>query len=250
MAAPREPGDRSGGTPMQNETSAYLARLSTSPTRAYRLALNGFIYEMKRASLLTAMKTCKVLAGPSQADSILDVINASYDGAIVGTLTHTAYKGLSGFTASNRFTFGVNYSTLFASDAFMSCVVGTFGGGTGDLITQSTGSNTPGGFNIGSSLLRPGGLTASGVSVGPSGEGFVAGGVGAATGINPASGSFTGASSSSGRGTTLQTAPVAAPHGIGLLAGHMAMDPGLTGKQYRKATVLFANLFEILDALS
>lgn len=248
--AVRDAGARSsGGIPMQAEASAYFTRIGGAPSTAYRAAVNEFIYRMKAAGIWTPTKACKIFAGPTSAASLMDVVNAALDATITGSLTHTAYKGFTGLTNTNRMNFGVSYSTLFASDSFFSCLVGTVGSGTGDMVTQSTGSNTPGGFNIGSSLIRPGGMTASGVTAGAAGEGFVVGGLAANTGINPASGAFTGAASSGSRGTSLVTGAVAT-HPIGRLVGHLAMDPGLTNAQYRKASVLFANLFEILDALT
>ncbi|MFM8098598.1 hypothetical protein PU656_22010 [Klebsiella pneumoniae] len=82
--------------PLQDETTAYLARLTTQPTAIQKAAINRLYYDLKRAGILSKLDGLWVGISTSRTDARLNLAGNS--------LTLTEHGGIS-FNATSGWTF-------------------------------------------------------------------------------------------------------------------------------------------------
>lgn len=81
----------------EDETLAYVARMSVAPSTTWKDNLNDFIVSAKAHSYWSKLN---VLVIPSihftQADSLLNIKSSSYNGTLIGAPSFVAYRGWTG----------------------------------------------------------------------------------------------------------------------------------------------------------
>lgn len=135
---------------MQAEASAYLARMTTRPSRAWIKALNQFVYDLKRQGLWAGVVELWLHCAETQQAALLG-LKGLVDATLTGAPTFTPALGFSGLNAANQVLWPILSASL-PSDAVMSAFCGKLNGGaTGDMIECDAGSGYahPGNFQMG-----------------------------------------------------------------------------------------------------
>ena len=155
-----------GSVPTQIETINYLGTLSVLPSADFQAAVNEAIFNIKKIGAWSAALHLGVFCGANSADSLKSLHGANH-ASMVGVLTHTAYKGFTGFNATKGLVFGgVTAGAQGSSPLMVSAfkALGVGGAGANIFINNTAPSNVghaaPGSLNI-----FPNGLYASGGSI-------------------------------------------------------------------------------------
>ncbi|MDZ4372673.1 MAG: hypothetical protein U1C74_14780 [Phenylobacterium sp.] len=251
----------SGAVPTQTEARAYFGRMATSPTPAFREAVNWAIWRWKAIGVWPHYKGLWILAADTSQAGLLSVIgDTPRDAVIVGTSpTFTARKGFSGFQSGRQVQFPIT-STLLASD-------GVFGFAAlkavvqndvtdpenpvphyGPMIQCDAGAEyqRPGNFDYGSTDgaygIRLSGMTR------PLVTGLVVGGGKSAVAITAGGVGTIGGTSGLARGSNYITTG----HGLtalNRLCAYGFIDAAASQAQCRQAMAILAAMLDMLGAL-
>lgn len=136
-------------TPVQAEALAYFARMTTSPSTAYREAVNLAIYKWKRQGNWALLKGLWLFCAETDQAALLSVIgDAPRDATKIGTPTFVAGKGYEGISDTAGITWPIT-ATLLVDNDFAAVFAGLANGNSYGLsITSDAGvvAGVPGHF--------------------------------------------------------------------------------------------------------
>ncbi len=110
--------------PLQTEAAAYFARMSTSPSNAYREAVNLAIYKWKKQGTWALLKGLWLFCAETDQAALLSVIgDAPRDATKTGTPTFVASKGYEGFSNTAGIAWPIT-TTILADNDFFPVIAG------------------------------------------------------------------------------------------------------------------------------
>lgn len=241
----------SGGTPVQAETIAYLASLSTFPSEVFRTAVNKAIYDLKALGVWGYALHLPVFCGANLTDSLRSLTGASH-ATTVGSLTHTAYKGFSGFGATKGLVFGgLTVAAMGTTPTVVSAYsINGVGGGGAYLTVDDAGATDHGSTRVRvTNLYYPSGDSA-GFPLNAAPTALIAGGRGTTSIVPGAAIKSNSPALYSDPSNNPRTYVDASVDGaLVLFAGHWIFNSSVTQAQASKIALIFANLIHTIGAL-